>query len=126
MRYILTSLFAFAFIYAQGSTKVRLGILDALQSKISISTDLNNSNTLLFTQAPQSFSLKEVLEKKTFFNQNIANYINQIYYSTKISFDFSQRFYLQSAKVFRQINIQRSSKRDEGERVRLIFVGFEY
>lgn len=126
MRFILICLFALALANAQSSTKVKLGILSALQDKIPLSVNPKNSNTLLFTQAPQTLTLKEVFAKKPMFNQNIANYINQIYYSTKINFDFCQHFYIQSGKVFRQINMQRSSKRDEGERVRLIFVGFEY
>lgn len=126
MRFILICLFALALANAQSSTKVKLGILSALQDKIPLNTNPKNSNTLLFTQAPQTLTLKEVFAKKPMFNQNIANYINQIYYSTKINFDFCQHFYIQSGKVFRQINMQRSSKRDEGERVRLIFVGFEY
>lgn len=126
MRLILICLFALALANAQSSGKVRLGIISALQDKIPLSIDPKNSNTLLFAQAPKTLSFKDLVKKKPIFNQNIANYINQIYYSTKISFDFSQHFYIQSGKVFRQINVQRSSKRDEGERVRLIFVGFEY
>lgn len=126
MRFILVCLFALALANAQSNTKARLGILNALQDKIPLSTDPKNSNTLLFSQAPKNLTFKDLLKKKPIFNQNIANYINQIYYSTKINFDFCQHFYIQSGKVFRQINIQRSSKRDEGERVRLIFVGFEY
>lgn len=125
MRYfLLVCLFVFA--YAQQNQKAKVGIVNALQERIPLSINPKNSNTLLFYQAPKTLSLKDLLSKKPIFNQNIANYINQIYYSTKINFDFSEQFFIQSGKVFRQINVQRSAKRDEGERVRLIFIGFEY
>lgn len=124
MRFLLISLFVIVFAYS--STKTREEIVNVLQERILLSIDPKNSNTLLFSQAPKSLSFQDLLKKKPIFNQNIANYINQIYYSTKINFDFCQHFYIQSGKVFRQINMQRSSKRDEGERVRLIFIGFEY
>lgn len=124
MRFFLISLFVIVFAYS--STKTREEIVNVLQERILLSIDPKNSNTLLFSQAPKALSFQDLLKKKPIFNQNIANYINQIYYSTKINFDFCQHFYIQSGKVFRQINMQRSSKRDEGERVRLIFIGFEY
>lgn len=124
MRFLLISLFVIVFAYS--STKTREEIVNVLQERILLSIDPKNSNTLLFSQAPKALSFQDLLKKKPIFNQNIANYINQIYYSTKINFDFCQHFYIQSGKVFRQINMQRSSKRDEGERVRLIFIGFEY
>lgn len=98
----------------------------ALSPKIPLSVKISNPNTLTFIKDPKIFTLKEVFSTKELFHQNIANYINQIYYSTKINFDFSEQFFVQSGKVFRQINMQRSSKRDEGKRVRLIFIGFEY
>ena len=124
MRFLLISLFVIVFAYS--STKTREEIVNVLQERILLSIDSKNSNTLLFSQAPKALSFQDLLKKKPIFNQNIANYINQICYSTKINFDFCQHFYIQSGKVFRQINMQRSSKRDEGERVRLIFIGFEY
>ncbi|WP_300223192.1 hypothetical protein [uncultured Helicobacter sp.] len=124
MRFLLISLFVIVFAYS--STKTREEIVNVLQERILLSIDPKNSNTLLFSQTPKALSFQDLLKKKPIFNQNIANYINQIYYSTKINFDFCQHFYIQSGKVFRQINMQRSSKRDEGERVRLIFIGFEY
>lgn len=124
MRFFLISLFVIVFAYS--STKTREEIVNILQERILLSIDPKNSNTLLFSQAPKALSFQDLLKKKPIFNQNIANYINQIHYSTKINFDFCQHFYIQSGKVFRQINMQRSSKRDEGERVRLIFIGFEY
>ncbi|HIY43603.1 MAG TPA: hypothetical protein IAA23_01035 [Candidatus Helicobacter avistercoris] len=121
-----SSLSFFVIVFAYSSTKTREEIVNVLQERILLSIDPKNSNTLLFSQAPKALSFQDLLKKKPIFNQNIANYINQIYYSTKINFDFCQHFYIQSGKVFRQINMQRSSKRDEGERVRLIFIGFEY
>lgn len=124
MRFLLISLFVIVFAYS--STKTREEIVNVLQERILLSIDPKNSNILLFSQTPKALSFQDLLKKKPIFNQNIANYINQIYYSTKINFDFCQHFYIQSGKVFRQINMQRSSKRDEGERVRLIFIGFEY
>lgn len=124
MRLALLAFLLSTFVY--GVQKARLEIISTLQEKILLSYNPNHQNTLLFAKAPQTLSFREILAKKPIFNQNIANYINQIYYSTKINFDFCHHFYIQSGKVFRQINIQRSSKRDEGERVRLIFVGFEY
>lgn len=124
MRFLLISLFVIVFAYS--STKTREEIVNVLQERILLSIDPKNSNTLLFSQTSKALSFQDLLKKKPIFNQNIANYINQIYYSTKINFDFCQHFYIQSGKVFRQINMQRSSKRDEGERVRLIFIGFEY
>lgn len=126
MRFFLISLSLFVIVFAYSSTKTREEIVNVLQERILLSIDPKNSNTLLFSQAPKALSFQDLLKKKPIFNQNIANYINQIYYSTKINFDFCQHFYIQSGKVFRQINMQRSSKRDEGERVRLIFIGFEY
>ncbi len=121
-----SSLSFFVIVFAYSSTKTREEIVNVLQERILLSIDPKNSNTLLFSQAPKALSFQDLLKKKPIFNQNIANYINQIYYSTKINFDFCQHFYIQSGKVFCQINMQRSSKRDEGERVRLIFIGFEY
>ena len=121
-----SSLSFFVIVFAYSSTKTREEIVNVLQERILLSIDPKNSNTLLFSQAPKALSFQDLLKKKPIFNQNIANYINQIYYSTKINFDFCQHFYIQSGKVFRQINMQRSSKRDEGERVRLISIGFEY
>ena len=121
-----SSLSFFVIVFAYSSTKTREEIVNVLQERILLSIDPKNSNTLLFSQTSKSLSFQDLLKKKPIFNQNIANYINQIYYSTKINFDFCQHFYIQSGKVFRQINMQRSSKRDEGERVRLIFIGFEY
>lgn len=121
-----SSLSFFVIVFAYSSTKTREEIVNVLQERILLSIDPKNSNTLLFSQAPKALSFQDLLKKKPIFNQNIANYINQIYYSTKINFDFCQHFYIQSGKVFRQINMQCSSKRDEGERVRLIFIGFEY
>lgn len=121
-----SSLSFFVIVFAYSSTKTREEIVNVLQERILLSIDPKNSNTLLFSQASKALSFQDLLKKKPIFNQNIANYINQIYYSTKINFDFCQHFYIQSGKVFRQINMQRSSKRDEGERVRLIFIGFEY
>ncbi len=109
-----SSLSFFVIVFAYSSTKTREEIVNVLQERILLSIDPKNSNTLLFSQAPKALSFQDLLKKKPIFNQNIANYINQIYYSTKINFDFCQHFYIQSGKVFRQINMQRSSKRDEG------------
>lgn len=124
MRLWITCLYLSAcFLQAEG---IRSNILSAIDKKILLSLDRANPNTLTFIQDPKFFSFKEALSQKPMFHQNIGNSINQIYYSTKINFDFEKHFYLQSGKIFRKINIQRSSKRHEGERVRLIFVGFEY
>lgn len=87
-----------------------------------------SSNTLIFTKEKQEFFFRNVIGNSLLQpeQQRIANFINQVYYSTKFNFSFNKYFYVQSGKILRKIHIERSAKRSQNARVRMIFIGFEW
>lgn len=123
---VLILLFFFVLTQAQTGEKVNLGVGTTLQIEAPFDIKVIRSDSAPFLKTPRALYLKDSDIQKIMFDQNMGNHINQIYYSTKIIFTFSEYFYIQSAKLVQYNNLQRSSRRHEGERVRLIFMGFDY